>query len=58
MMNLVANLIRRLQAEDGQALAEYGLILAFVAALAIASLVILGSAIGIPFSDLTSGMAP
>ena len=50
MMNLVTTLIRRLQAEDGQALAEYGLILAFVAAVAVSALVLLGGSIGIPIS--------
>lgn len=53
MINQIASLIRKLQAEEGQALAEYGLILAFVAALAVATLVALGGALGIPFGQLT-----
>ncbi len=43
---LLMRVMARLQSEEGQALAEYGLILALIAVVAIGALGLLGAAIG------------
>lgn len=54
MINLaLQQLFARVQREDGQALAEYGVILAVILAVAVASLVILGAAIDATLVDIT-----
>jgi len=51
MKLLINKLIRPTRDESGQALAEYALIVAFIAIVCIAVLVALGTAVGIPFQD-------
>ena len=48
---LARALLVRTREADGQALAEYGLILAFVAIAAVGAMVLLGGAISASFSD-------
>lgn len=55
MAGLIRTLLRRLEGEEGQALGEFGLILAFVAIVCIAALTALGVAIAGPFGDVTGG---
>jgi Flp pilus assembly pilin Flp len=57
MKNALLNLIQRLQAQDGQALAEFGLILAFVAAVCLVAAAALGSVIGVPYQDFTNAIS-
>ena len=58
-LNFGASLARfaaRSQGEDGQALAEYSLILAFVAMVSILALGALGLAVGGQLGDITSAL--
>ncbi len=48
---LARALLVRTREAEGQALAEYGLILAFVAIAAVAAMVALGGVISTPFTD-------
>ena len=57
MKNAILNLIQRLQAQDGQALAEFGLILAFIAVVCLVAMAALGSVIGVPYQDFTNGLS-
>lgn len=52
MRRLEDALNRRLQEETGQALAEYAMIVAFIALVCVFALTALGVAIGVPFSDI------
>ncbi len=54
MLSRINRALPGLQAEEGQALAEYGLILALIAALAIAALGFLGVAIAGQLGAVTS----
>ncbi len=59
LSNFCASLARfaaRSQGEDGQALAEYSLILAFVAMVSILALGALGLAVGGQLRDITSAL--
>jgi Flp pilus assembly pilin Flp len=42
--------------ERGQALAEYSLVLAFIALVCVVALTAIGAAVVIPFGDVASGM--
>ena len=55
MRKLVEKWMQRLNSEEGQALAEYALILAFVTIVCIAALTALGIAIGLPLGDAVAG---
>lgn len=55
-MNAILNFIRRLRQQDGQALAEFTLILAFIAAVCIVAATALGGVIGVPYEDFTSAL--
>ena len=49
-------LMARFQSEDGQAMAEYGLILALIAVVAIAALTLLGVAISGKLGAITTAL--
>ncbi len=51
LTKLARALLVRTREADGQALAEYGLILAFVAIAAVGALVLIGGAISASFTD-------
>lgn len=57
MKNAILNLIQRLQAQDGQALAEFTLILAFIAVVCLVAAAALGSVIGVPYLDFMDGLS-
>ncbi len=52
----ILRLVARFQDEEGQALAEYGLILALIAVVAIAGLTALGVAISGKLSSITNAL--
>ena len=52
----VLNFIRRLQEQDGQALAEFTLIVAFIAAVCIVAATALGGVIGVPYNNFMDGL--
>jgi Flp pilus assembly pilin Flp len=54
MTHLLGKWIEESRSEDGQALAEYALILAFVTIVCVAALTALGIAIGLPLGDAVS----
>ena len=55
MLNtLIARMYLAARREEGQAMAEYGIILALIAVVAIATLVLLGGKINSALTDLTS----
>lgn len=56
MNNFILNVISRMQSERGQALAEYALILAFVAIVCVAALAAIGSALIPKLQDLAAGL--
>ncbi|MDO8616500.1 MAG: Flp family type IVb pilin [Dehalococcoidia bacterium] len=49
-------LVARFQREDGQAMAEYGLILALIAVVAIAALTLLGTTIAGKLGEITTAL--
>jgi pilus assembly protein Flp/PilA len=53
---LVLRLVARLQSEEGQALAEYGLILALIAVVCIAALTVLGLAVSGQLNTIAGAM--
>jgi Flp pilus assembly pilin Flp len=53
-MNAILEFIRRLREQDGQALAEFTLIVAFIAMVCIVAATALGGAIGVPYENFTS----
>ena len=53
---ILARFAARFRGEDGQALAEYGLILAFVAMVSIIALGALGLAVAGQLGDITSAL--
>ena len=55
MTTLLRRLMQRLASEEAQALAEYSLIIAFVAIVCIAAVTALGLAILGPFTDVLAG---
>lgn len=57
MRNQIAMIMKRMRSEEGQALAEYGLLVALVAIVCIAALTALGIAIGVPLGDAAAGLA-
>jgi Flp pilus assembly pilin Flp len=57
MRNQIALMMKRLESEEGQALAEYGLLLALVTIVCVAALTALGIAIGVPLGDAAAGLA-
>jgi Flp pilus assembly pilin Flp len=56
MKNAIINFIRKLQEDDGQALAEFTLIVAFIAAVCIVAATALGGAVGVPYENFTNGL--
>jgi pilus assembly protein Flp/PilA len=56
MGNFVLGLVARFRSEEGQALAEYGLILALIAVVAIAALTTLGIALSGQLDAITGAM--
>ena len=48
--------VARFEREDGQALAEYGLILALIAVIAIAALTVLGVAVSGTLDDIAAAL--
>ncbi len=58
MKDAIAYIIQRLQndGEDGQALAEFTLILAFIAAVCIVAATALGGVIGVPYDAFSAGL--
>ena len=48
--------VARFEREDGQALAEYGLILALIAVVAIAALTVLGVAVSGTLDDISAAL--
>ena len=48
--------VARFEREDGQALAEYGLILALIAVIAIAALTVLGVAVSGTLDDISAAL--
>lgn len=54
MMDFIRNIIANLRREEGQALAEYTLVLAFIAIACILALTALGLAIATFFDDFTA----
>jgi pilus assembly protein Flp/PilA len=56
MNTLVLRIVARLQDEEGQALAEYGLILGLIAVVAIAALTALGLALTDKFQSIADAM--
>jgi pilus assembly protein Flp/PilA len=51
----IASLLRRLQADDGQTIVEYGLLLTFIALVVIAVLGNLGTQVITSFSSASAG---
>jgi len=58
MKDAIAYIIQRLRndGEDGQALAEFTLILAFIAAVCIVAATALGGVIGVPYDAFSAGL--
>ena len=58
MRDFITNLVARLQVEreDGQAMVEYGLILALVSVVAVATLVIVGGDISSTFQTIANDL--
>ena len=56
MMRMLVQLLQWLRREEGQGLAEYGLILALIAVVAIAALTTLGVAISGNLDDITAAL--
>ena len=56
MRDLALHLVARLQAEDGQTMVEYGLILALVSVVAIAILTTLGTNIKTTFTSASNAL--
>jgi pilus assembly protein Flp/PilA len=54
---MVRRLLRLLQGEEGQGLAEYALILSLIAIVAVASLLLLGSVLTGMLSSIGTGVA-
>jgi len=52
---MIARFIQLFETDDGQALAEYALILGFIAAVAIVALTALGLGILTPFQNVLAG---
>lgn len=52
----MANLLKTLRREDGQAMAEYGIILALIAVVVIASVAFLGNDIKAAFDSIVAGI--
>jgi Flp pilus assembly pilin Flp len=48
--------LMRLRTEEGQALGEFSLILAFVALVCVVALTAIGAAVVIPFEDFAGGL--
>ncbi len=55
MLSSLSRFIERFMGEDGQGLAEYSLILAFIAIVCVASVTLLGLAILGPLEDIVAG---
>ena len=55
MWSSVSRFIKRFAGQDGQGLAEYSLILAFIAIVCVASVTLLGLAILGPLDDIVAG---
>jgi len=55
MTNLLVRLRRTMESETGQALGEFSLVLAFIAAVCVAVLAAIGVAILAPFQNLLGG---
>jgi pilus assembly protein Flp/PilA len=53
---LFVNLLSRLSAEDGQGLAEYGLILALVAVVVVGAVTLLGTNVGNTLTSVASSI--
>jgi len=56
LTNWIRLLIARFRSEDGQALAEYGLILALIAVICLATLGLVGAAISGTLGDVAAAM--
>ena len=56
MLKVYLNVLNALTNEEGQGMAEYGLILALVAVVAIAALTLLGPAIAAKFTEITAAL--
>jgi len=56
LTNWIWRLLARFRAEEGQALAEYGLILALIAVICIATLTVVGLAISGTLGDVAAAM--
>jgi Flp pilus assembly pilin Flp len=55
-MRILEMIIKRFDREDGQALAEYALILAFIAIICVAAVGLLGIAISAVFPSVTGSL--
>jgi pilus assembly protein Flp/PilA len=56
MRDSLLRLIARLQAEEGQTMVEYGLILALVSIAAVGALTLLGPAVSSQFASVTTSL--
>ncbi len=56
MTNLLVRLRRTMDSESGQALGEFSLVLAFIAAVCVVALTAIGVAILAPFENLLGGL--
>jgi Flp pilus assembly pilin Flp len=56
MHDLIRKIIEKFEGQEGQALAEFTLILAFVAAICIVALTALAGVISVPFDDFIDGL--
>lgn len=56
LTNLVLRIVARIQDEDGQALAEYGLVLGLIAVVAIVALTALGLAVTDKINSVASAI--
>lgn len=56
MADAIRNLFNRIRTDDGQALAEFSLVLAFVALVCVVALTAIGTSVIEPFEDFVGGL--